>query len=262
MDQLVFRHTLSREGVPLDETGRRLRSEIEEAVRHMPNRTRWDLGRRKDDRRCVMSTLDLTQRLYADEDAREDNSPAVNHIVRVAHRVAVRYKTNDATLIMAAALHDAVEDHPETLSRLGKRSGKDDHADAVRFVRKVYGHAVGNLVDKVSKRKNGALQTPDAKILAYTAYVQKVARDPAALVVKIADVCDNVTNPRPIETGGYYSMRKYALALPILLSGVERHKSTIVKRWGIHVYDALKNDLMGAQVFTSGFLLSSPVTQG
>jgi hypothetical protein len=262
MDQLVGRESLSREGVPLNEVGALLRSEIEEAVHRMPDRMRLDLGRRKGDRRCVMSALDLAQRLYAGEDARDDNSPAVNHIVRVAHRVAVRYTTNDATLIMAATLHDAVEDHPETLARLGDRSGKDDHADAVRFVKRVYGHAVGNLVDKVSKRKNEKLQTPDAKILAYTAYVQRLTRDPSALIVKIADVCDNVTNPRPIENGGHYSMKKYAFALPILLKGLERHKTLIVKRWGTETYNALKTDVEGAQTFTFGFLLSAPVSEG
>lgn len=258
MDALVRKRSLERKSVRLDEEGTKLRKEIETSLLKIPNHLRLDLGRRNFNRACVIDTLNLVQRLYAWEDARDDQSPAVNHVLRVGHTIAVEFEIKDPTLIMAAVLHDAVEDHPETLARVwGKRTGKDDHGEAVRLVRRHYGHAVGSLVDRVSKRKNEASASRETKLAAYLSYAQKIARDPAALIVKIADVCDNVMYPRPLAADGYNSMKKYAKVLPILAAGLERHKQRIISHCGPVAYEKISTRLRQTETLAHGFLLNA-----
>lgn len=261
MDTLVSKDSLVRRHVVLDEEGVGLRSNIELAIESIPDKKVF--GRRHKDRKCVEITLDLIQRLYAGEDPREDNTPAVNHILRVAHRIAVTWRVRDANVIMAALLHDAVEDHPEVLARRGKRQhkGRNDHDDAVDFVRSLYGGAVSRIVEKVSKKKNPKEMTPDAKVASYVAYAQGLARDPAALVVKIADVCDNISSPRPITNGGFYSMRKYYMVLPVLEAGLLRNQAYITKHCGEAAYLGMRDSISAAQIAAAGFLLNMP-TQG
>lgn len=262
MDGLVNKRSLDRRHVVLGEKGAQLRSEIEAAISDIPNRRVW--GRRHGDRRCLDITLDLIQRLYAGEEPRDDNSPAVEHILRVAHRIAVQWNIKEANVIMAALLHDAVEDHPEVLARRGDRKhrGKDDHADAVAFVQKHYGGKVARIVDRVSKRSSPEGMSQDAKVLAYVAYAQGIARDPAALVVKIADVCDNIQNPRPALQGGFYSMRKYARVLPVLETGLLKNEAFVRKHCGDAAFTAIQASLEEAKTRASGFLLAMPVTEG
>jgi hypothetical protein len=262
MDTLVSKDSLTRRHVALDEKGALLRSGIEEAIATLPNRKAW--GRRYNDRKCVELTLDLIQRLYAGEDPREDTSPAVNHILRVAHRIAVEWGVKDANVIMAALLHDAVEDHPEILARRGdrKKRGKDDHADAIEFVQKMYGGKLARIVDRVSKRKNKAELPPQKKLAAYVSYVQGLARDPAALVIKISDVCDNIANPRPTSNGGFYSMRKYWSVLEVLETGLSRNEGYIRNHCGETAFLEMQKSLGTAKTQASGFLLGMPATEG
>lgn len=262
MDALAHWDRVQRDGIPLDAEGLRLEAEIREAIQKIPNKRDRLAGRRAGNRDCIMGTFHLLQRLYAEEDPRDDNSPAFNHVARVMHRLAVTYGVRDTTIIIAGGLHDSVEDHPEKLARMAKSSGTDDHGGAVKYVKREFGFAVGRLVDMVSKRKSPKGADPDTKILLYTSYAQKVARDPAALLVKVADVCDNVSHPRPTHNGGYYSMKKYAIALPILRKGFERNRKLISLRWGKHVYERMHADILAAETFSSGFLLSAPVTEG
>lgn len=262
MDAIAHRDRVYRDEISLDTEGLRLEAEINEAIRKIPNNRDHLAGRRAGNRDCILGAFHLLQRLYAEEDPRDDNSPAFNHVARVMHRLAVAYGVRDTTIIIAGGLHDSVEDHPEKLARIVKSSGTDDHAGALKYVKREFGFAVKNLVDAVSKRKSPEGADPDTKILLYTSYAQKVARNPAALLVKIADVCDNVSRPRPAHNGGFYSMKKYALALPILRSGLERNKKIISLRWGKQVYERAYADVLAAKTLADGFLLSAPITEG
>lgn len=256
MDTFVKGDRMSRERFALDAKGSDLREQIEEAIKDIPNKRRPLLGRaRAGDRDCIIGTLNLTQRLYA-EDEREDESPAWNHVARAVHRLAVSWGVRDATVLIAEGLHDIVEDHAEKLARLGTRTG-DDHDDAVRTVGKLCGYAVKDLVKLVSKRKSAAGASPETKIANYVSYAQKICRNPAGILMKSADVCDNVFSPRPGD-GGDYSMRKYDAVLHVLIEGAKRNERAIVKRWGEGVYEGLMRDLAEAERQTKIFLENIP----
>ncbi len=253
MDVFINTESMLRERLALDHKGAVLREQIEEAIKGIPNKRRPLLGRwRAGDRDCIIGTLDFTQRLYA-EDAREDESPAWNHVARAVHRLAVSWGVRDATVLIAEGLHDIVEDHAEVLARLGKHPGEDTHDRAVKTVKRLFGHAVGNLVDLVSKRKSAEGLSPETKIANYVSYAQKICRDPAGILMKSADVCDNVFTPRSGD-GGDYSMRKYDAVLHVLIEGAKRNERTIVKRWGEGVYKGLMRDLAEAERQTKIFL--------
>src|ERR1700760_895725 len=51
---------------------------------------------------------------------RRQREPYVNHLLRVALRIMVHYSVLEPDVICAALLHDAVEDHADDLSTVGR----------------------------------------------------------------------------------------------------------------------------------------------
>src|SRR5579862_7561628 len=68
------------------------------------------------DRARLERALDLATRLHAGD--RRDREPYLNHLLRVAIRIISHYGVHDPDVIVAALLHDAVEDHPGELAAL------------------------------------------------------------------------------------------------------------------------------------------------
>lgn len=89
----------------------------------------------------------------------KSGQPYMAHVVRVASRVA----PEDAQIV--ALLHDVVEDTPVTLDQ----------------VQDAFGPMIAKAVDAITKRKGEANDT----------YLDRVAANPLARAVKIADLNDN-----------------------------------------------------------------------
>src|SRR5271165_2455604 len=68
----------------------------------------------EDDQRRLNRALELAARLHARD--RREREPYLNHLLRVAIRIMSRYGVRDADVIIAALLHDAVEDHAAELA--------------------------------------------------------------------------------------------------------------------------------------------------
>src|SRR5580658_10914050 len=78
------------------------------------------------DQRRLNQALDLAARLHAGD--RREREPYVNHLLRVAIRIMSHYGVRDPDVIVAALLHDAVEDHAAELT--GFSVGVDDQEAA------------------------------------------------------------------------------------------------------------------------------------
>src|ERR1700691_5996349 len=72
------------------------------------------------DRAFLERALDLASRLHAAD--RRDREPYVNHLLRVAIRIMSHYGVRDPDVVVAALLHDAVEDHPAEIAAAGSQA--------------------------------------------------------------------------------------------------------------------------------------------
>ncbi len=131
------------------------------------------------DRQRLEEALALAADLHAQD--RRVREPYVNHLLRVAIRILCYYRVEDVDVLVAALLHDSVEDHPE---RLG---GAPEAAVATLAER--FGARVAGLVAAVTNPE----WTPDRH--RYEQYQEHVAHslaaDPWARVIKISDFTDN-----------------------------------------------------------------------
>ncbi|MBX9765019.1 hypothetical protein K2X83_00025, partial [Patescibacteria group bacterium] len=98
-----------------DPEARELRAQFEKLVKKR--------GFRPQDERRIAVAANLMQRMYEDVANRNDGAKPIVHILRVAIRV-LSYGVKDPDVVIAALLHDAIEDHLEAFARLKKVSRK------------------------------------------------------------------------------------------------------------------------------------------
>src|SRR6202167_5826654 len=102
------------------------------------------------DRAFLERALDLASRLHAAD--RRDREPYANHLLRVAIRIMSHYGVRDPDVVVAALLHDAVEDHPAELAASvpGQADGAGDgQAAALAALSAQFGTRVAELVAAV-----------------------------------------------------------------------------------------------------------------
>jgi (p)ppGpp synthase/HD superfamily hydrolase len=158
------------------------------------------------------AALDLAGRLHAAD--RRQREPYVNHLLRVALRIICHYGVDDADVICAALLHDAVEDHADGLAPGGR-------AAAVAALAASFGPRVAGLVDAVT---NPDPEPGTDRHEQYRAHVAaSLAANPWARVIKASDFTDNGVGL--IHTSGPKAARlarKYAPLVPVLADLIAR----------------------------------------
>ena len=169
------------------------------------------------DRLRLERALDLAARLHAAD--RRDSEPYLNHLLRVAIRIVSYYRVQDADVICAALLHDAVEDHAADLAARGggaELAGSGaGQAAALTVLAAEFGPRVAGLIGAVTNPPYAPDRDQDEQ---YREHVADSLRDnPWARVIKASDFTDNgvglihTTGPRL-----YRLADKYAPLVPIL----------------------------------------------
>jgi HD domain len=166
------------------------------------------------DRRRAERALDLAARLHAAD--RRDREPYVNHLLRVAIRIMSHYGVQDADVICAALLHDAVEDHAAELTGSAGDAGTlAGQQAALDVLAGQFGPRVAELVGAVTNPPFAPDRDADVQ---YVEHVAQSLRDcPWARVVKASDFTDNgvglihSTGPRLRRLAD-----KYAPVVPVL----------------------------------------------
>ncbi len=160
-----------------------------------------------EDRRRLNQALELAARLHAG-DLRE-REPYVNHLLRVAIRIVSHYGVHDADVIIAALLHDAVEDHAAELAPGGGQQ------DALTVLATEFGPRVAELVAAVTNPEYAPERDTHEQ---YREHVtDSLRRSPWARVIKASDFTDNgaglihTTGPRVRKLAA-----KYAPLVPVL----------------------------------------------
>lgn len=151
--------------------------------------------------------LGLAARLHRAD--RRQREPYLNHLLRVAIRIACYYRVRDADVLCAALLHDAVEDHAAALAPGGGQP------EAVAALAARFGDRVAELVAAVTNPE------PVPGVDRYQQYREHVAASlaasPWARVIKASDFTDNgaglihTTGPRLSRLAA-----KYAPLAPVL----------------------------------------------
>ena len=103
-------------------------------------------GYARPDRDRLAEALDLAGDLHRDD--RRVREPYVNHLLRVAIRIICYYRVTDVDVLVAAVLHDAVEDHAD---RLGGTTEAALDTIATRFGPRV-AQLVGAVTTAVQER--------------------------------------------------------------------------------------------------------------
>jgi (p)ppGpp synthase/HD superfamily hydrolase len=136
----------------------------------------------------LAEALALAADLHADD--RRSREPYLNHLLRVAIRIIRYYDVRDVDVLVAALLHDAVEDHPDELAGLpaGQPRAVVTQA-ALATISRRFNPRVAGLVRSVTNPE------PEVGRDRYEQYRTHVAasldRDPWARVIKISDFTDN-----------------------------------------------------------------------
>jgi HD domain len=162
----------------------------------------------EEDQRRLNKALELAARLH--EADRREREPYINHLLRVAIRIMSHYGVHDADVVIAALLHDAVEDHAAELA-----GAHGDRQAALAVLAAEFGPRVAELVAAVTNPE----YAPDRDM--HEQYREHVAEslrgNPWARVIKASDFTDNgvglihTTGPRLRTLAG-----KYAPLVPVL----------------------------------------------
>ena len=170
--------------------------------------------------RCVVEDAAAwAAQLHAGQ--RRTREPYVNHLLRVTLRIVCYYRVTDPDVLIAALLHDAVEDQPWTITGLPCGHGPPPREQPLAVLTTRYGPRVAELVDALTNPE------PHADVDRIRQYLDHLATaltdNPWARVVKLSDFTDNgVGIIHTIGAKVKRSARKYTGVLPILRELLDR----------------------------------------
>lgn len=184
---------------------------------------------REPDWRRLSTALALAGDLHRQD--RRVREPVVNHLLRVTLRIMCHYETDDADLLVAALMHDSVEDHPADLAG-------DGHADpaeaALGVLSAEFGPRVAELVGAVTNPVYDRGGDVHAQYRAHV--VESLERHPAARIIKVSDFTDNgvglihTTGPKLRKLA-----RKYRPLVPELKDLINRPDTPLKERIKQHI---------------------------
>jgi hypothetical protein len=176
----------------------------------------------------LAAALDLAAQLHRDD--RRVREPYLNHLLRVAIRIMSHYGIDDVDVIVAALLHDAVEDHPDDL-------GGDTEAALAELARR-FNPRVADLVRAVTNPEYDPGRDRHEQYWAHVA--ESLDRHPWARVIKVSDFTDNGVGV--IHTTGpkvRSSATKYRPLVPVFRELVSRPDTPLSGPAKAHIMEQL-----------------------
>lgn len=184
--------------------------------------------------RLVMEeALQLMCEVHADQEDRPDGIPYVEHPLGVARKVLDGLEKPDFEIVIAALLHDSVEDQARKLSAkipYSSSLGASEELGALRYIENRFGGRVSKIVASLSNPDFNAVLTEsrqevtsENKNRLYAQHVAEAIKDPDVLPVKLFDFAENafrleeVTDPaRRLKL-----TRKYAPVVNVLINSLQ-----------------------------------------
>ena len=189
-----------------------------------------------DERAELLRALELAARLHADD--RRVREPYLNHLLRVAIRIIRYYDVRDVDVIVAALLHDAVEDHPDELAGRSEGTHTELTEAAVAAIARDFNPRVAELVRSVTNPEYDPDRDRNEQ---YRMHVEEsLERDPWARVIKVSDFTDNgVGIIHTTYEKAQRSARKYGPLVPKLRELVGRPDTPLSVPARQHILDQL-----------------------
>lgn len=150
----------------------------------------------------INQAVNLAVEVHIDQKDRPSGEPYINHILSVARRVVVEYGVANPDMIMAAALHDSVEDQSSKLAALNVDVEGDEREKSFEYITSRFGERVSIIVRALSNEKTPDDLDAEIKNRMWIDHVAEVIKDPEIALVKLADFSDNalhlekVTDPQ------------------------------------------------------------------
>lgn len=165
----------------------------------------------KQDFKKISKTLDLMLYLHCEQEDRMDGNPYIIHPLEVASDLVNKYETIAVDLVIAALLHDSVEDQSQRIvEKLSGEAAEELNAEELQ------NKAFDNIGKKYGKRVTDVVKgmtNPNfAKVLSIT-HVKGAIKDPDVFIVKLSDFMRNAGNipqQEPIRTN---FIKRYILVI-------------------------------------------------
>jgi (p)ppGpp synthase/HD superfamily hydrolase len=189
-----------------------------------------------DERHQLERALVLAAQLHADD--RRTREPYLNHLLRVAIRIIRYYGIRDVDVLVAALLHDAVEDHPAELGMLFAGSHAELTDAAVAELARRFNPRVAELVRSVTNPEYDPDRDRHEQYRAHVA--ESLERDPWARIIKVSDFTDNgvgVVHTTPDKA--FSAATKYRPLVPKLRELVGRPDTPLSMAAKDHILDQL-----------------------
>src|SRR5215470_17848984 len=170
-------------------------------------------------RETLTDALELAAELHRDD--RRTREPYLNHPLRTAIRIICYYDVRDVEVLVAALLHDAVEDHPDVLAGPGDQAGADLTEAALATLASRYTPRVAELVRAVT---NPAYESGRDRFEQYREHVAaSLDGNPWARVIKVSDFTDNGVGLIHTDPSRHVRLAtKYAPLVPIFRDLISR----------------------------------------
>jgi hypothetical protein len=185
------------------------------------------------DRAQLDDALELATQLHRDD--RRVREPYLNHLLRTAIRIRRYYNIDDVDVLVAALLHDAVEDHPDELAA---GADGDPTEAAIDAIAARFNPRVAELVRAVTNPVYDPERDADEQ---YREHVESsLTRTPWARVIKVSDFTDNGVGI--VHTTGPKVTRaavKYSPLVPTLRRLVALPDTPLADEVKEHIYEQL-----------------------
>ena len=167
-------------------------------------------------RATLSDALELAAQLHAQD--RRTREPYLNHPLRTAIRIICYYQVHDVDVLVAALLHDAVEDHPDMLA--GPDAADLTEAALAELARR-YNPRVADLVRAVT---NPAHEPGRDRFEQYREHVaESLEANPWARVIKVSDFTDNGVGLIHTDPSRHVRLAtKYAPLVPVFRDLIAR----------------------------------------
>lgn len=150
----------------------------------------------------INRAVNLAVELHIDQKDRPSGEPYINHVLNVARRLVIEYGVKSPNIIMAAALHDSVEDQSSKLAILNSGAEGDEREKSLAYISSHFGERVSNIVRSLSNEEVPDDLDTKTKNRIYAEHVTEAVKDPEVALVKLVDFSDNaltlenVTDPK------------------------------------------------------------------
>ena len=145
----------------------------------------------QNDQKKIFKAYDLMVSAHHDQPDRYDGIPYTDHPTYVAYKVQKVLIKPDADLIIAALLHDIVEDQNVKLIKNASSNEVTNRGEALKFLETQFGKTVSRIVAGLTNPILPDTLTPEEKLAIYTHHVQEAIQDPNVALVKLFDYVAN-----------------------------------------------------------------------